>query len=102
MPFQIVSGGNRITLLARFEAPRDPTSDWGMEVTGGTVVLASAAAADPNPLILNRVQVRLRVDSRNNGSTCCRATSATWRSASRSRAISIIRAPIRGWSSGGG
>jgi hypothetical protein len=63
MPFQIVSGGNRITLIARFEAPRDPSGDWGVEVTGGSIVLASTARADPNPLILNRVQMRLRVVS---------------------------------------
>ena len=32
-------------------------------MTGGTVVLASAVLADPNPLILNRFLLRLRVDS---------------------------------------
>jgi hypothetical protein len=63
MPFQIVSGGNRVTLLAKIEAPRERSGGWGVEVTGGTVVLASAALADPNPLILNRFLLRLRVDS---------------------------------------
>jgi hypothetical protein len=63
MPFQIVSGGNRVTLLAKIDAPRERSGDWGVEVTGGTVVLASAALADPNPLILNRFLLRLRVDS---------------------------------------
>src|ERR1700732_5253739 len=63
MPFQIVSGGNRVTLLAKIEAPRERSGGWGVEVTGGTVVLASAALADPNPLILNRFRLRLRVDA---------------------------------------
>jgi hypothetical protein len=64
MPFQIVSGGNRVTLLAKIDAPREQHgSDWGVEVTGGTVVLASDAVADADPLILNRFLLRLRVDT---------------------------------------
>jgi hypothetical protein len=63
MPFQIVSGGNRVTLLAKIDAPRERSGEWGVEVTGGTVVLASAALADPNPLILNRFLLRLRLDT---------------------------------------
>jgi hypothetical protein len=63
LPFQIVSGGNRVTLLAKIDAPREGSGGWGVEVTGGTVVLASAAIADPNPLILNRFLLRLKVDS---------------------------------------
>ena len=54
MPFQVLSGGNRITLLAQFDAPREGSSVWGLQVSGGTVVLASAApggseAAHPQP-----------------------------------------------------
>jgi hypothetical protein len=62
MPFQVVSGGNRITLLAQFDAPRDGSGIWGLKVTGGTVVLASAAPVDNDPLILNRFLLRLRID----------------------------------------
>ena len=62
MPFQVLSGGNRITLLAQFDAPREGSSVWGLQVSGGTVVLNSAAPVDPNPLILNRVALRMRVD----------------------------------------
>jgi hypothetical protein len=62
MPFQVLSGGNRITLLAEFDAPREGSSVWGLQVSGGTVVLASAAPADQKPLILNRVALRMRVD----------------------------------------
>ncbi len=59
MPFQVVSGGNRITLLAQFEAPREGSGTWGIKVSGGTVVLASAAPLDSNPLILNRFLLQL-------------------------------------------
>ena len=62
MPFQVLSGSNRITLLAQFDAPREGSSVWGLQVSGGTVVLASAAPADQKPLILDRVALRLRVD----------------------------------------
>jgi hypothetical protein len=61
VPFQIISGGNRITLLARFEAPREAGGTWGMKMTGGTVVLASSAT-DSQPLVLNRFLLRLRLD----------------------------------------
>jgi hypothetical protein len=62
MPFQIVSGGNRITLMAQADAPRQTGEPWGLKITGGTIVLASAAQPDANPLILNRVNVKLRID----------------------------------------
>jgi Protein of unknown function len=61
VPFQVVSGGHRFTLIAEFDPPRDSGGIWGMKITGGTVVLA-LAAADPNPLVLNRLQLRLRYD----------------------------------------
>jgi hypothetical protein len=63
VPFHIESGGNRITLLARVDAPRERGGNWGLDVSGGTVVLASTAFADPNPLILNRFQLKLKVDT---------------------------------------
>jgi hypothetical protein len=62
MPFQIISGGNRITLLAQLDAPRGGSGIWGLKITGGTVVLASAASG-PKPLILNRFLLRLRIDT---------------------------------------
>jgi hypothetical protein len=61
VPFQVLSGGNRMTLYAQFDAPRDGGNVWGMQVSGGTVVLA-AAPTDPNPVILNRILLRLRID----------------------------------------
>jgi hypothetical protein len=62
MPLQITSGGNRMTLFAQFDAPRDSNNVWGLQVSGGTVVLASAAPVDPNALILNRIALRLKID----------------------------------------
>jgi hypothetical protein len=60
-PFQLVSGGTRITLLAQFEAPRDGSGVWAVQISGSSAVLASAPV-DPNALILNRVQLQLRID----------------------------------------
>jgi hypothetical protein len=61
VPFQVVAGGTRMTLFAQLDAPREAGGSWGMKVTGGTVVLA-ASASDPNPLILNRFLLRMRLD----------------------------------------
>ena len=62
-PFHIESGGNRITLLGRIDAPLERGGNWGIDIAGGSVVLASTAFADPNPLILSRVQLRLKLDA---------------------------------------
>ena len=35
MPFQIISGGNRIALQAQFDAPREANGTWGVKVSGG-------------------------------------------------------------------
>ncbi len=48
MPFQIVSGGNRLTLMAQADAPREQGAPWELKVSSGTVVLATAAPADGN------------------------------------------------------
>jgi uncharacterized protein DUF3971 len=61
-PFQVLSGGNRITLLAQFDAPREAGGAWGLKVSGGSIVLASAAPADVSPLVLNRFLLKLKVD----------------------------------------
>ena len=36
VPFQIVSGGNRITLFAQLEPPREGSAGWALKITGGT------------------------------------------------------------------
>ena len=39
-PFKIISGPNRITLLAHLEPPNDTIRNWQMGLSGGTIVLA--------------------------------------------------------------
>ena len=61
MPFQVVSGSNRVTLLSQFEAPRDPGAPWRVTVTGGSLVL-TAGQNESDPLVLNRIMVRAHLD----------------------------------------
>lgn len=63
MPFQIVSGGNRITLLARADAPREPGSPWRIALTGGSAVLTAGGQAEEPPLILNRILIRAKLET---------------------------------------
>jgi hypothetical protein len=60
-PFQIFSGGSRLTLLAQLTPPRESSAGWLLKITGGTAVLASSSR-DPDALVLNRIQVGLRID----------------------------------------
>src|SRR5215218_9008796 len=61
-PFKIVSGQNRITLLADLEPPNDSVPDWQLGFSGGTIVLAAIDPEQP-PLIFNRIAVRVRFDT---------------------------------------
>jgi len=61
VPFQIVSGNNRFTLLGQVEAPAQPQGSWGFKIAGGSVVL-TAPAASGEPLVLNRIDVIGRFD----------------------------------------
>jgi hypothetical protein len=61
VPFQILSGGNRITLNAQIEAPAQWPGAWAFKIGGGTVVL-NAAGTQSDPLILNRIAVSGRFD----------------------------------------
>ncbi len=60
VPFQVIAGGNRFTLLAQFAPPREDDSPWNFALTGGTVVLASAREKSGEPLVLNRFDLQLR------------------------------------------
>jgi Protein of unknown function len=60
-PFKIISGPNRVTLLAHLEPPNDSIADWQMGLSGGTVVLAGGN--DEQPLIFNRIAIGLRFDT---------------------------------------
>src|SRR5690242_5014234 len=61
VPFQIVSGSNRITLLGHVEAPAQPQGSWGFKIAGGSAVL-NTPAAQSEPLVLNRIAVTGRFD----------------------------------------
>ncbi|HXO71791.1 MAG TPA: DUF3971 domain-containing protein [Bradyrhizobium sp.] len=60
-PFKIISGPNRITLLAHLEPPNDVTRNWQMGLSGGTIVLAGIDGEPP--LIFNRIAIGLRFDT---------------------------------------
>lgn len=60
-PFKIISGANRITLLAHLEPPNDNIPDWQMGFSGGTIVLAGID--NEPPLIFNRIAIALRFDT---------------------------------------
>ncbi len=66
VPFQILSGGNRITLLGQIVPPADPSAggSWMFRIGGGSVVLASAGER-VQPLILKQVAISGRFDSIN-------------------------------------
>src|SRR6202035_4487225 len=59
-PFKIISGPNRITLMAHLEPPNDSIPNWQLGISGGTIVLAGFD--DEPPLILNRIAIGLRFD----------------------------------------
>jgi len=60
-PFKIISGANRITLLAHLEPPNDNITDWQAGFSGGTIVLAGVDGEQP--LIFNRIAIGLRFDT---------------------------------------
>jgi hypothetical protein len=62
-PFKIISGPNRITLLAHLEPPNDSVRDWQLGFSGGTIVLAGTDGEPP--LIFNRIAIGLRFDTDN-------------------------------------
>jgi hypothetical protein len=62
VPFQILSGGNRITLLGQIEAPKETGGTWQFKIGGGTVVLNTSKAGG-EPVVLNRIAVSGRYDA---------------------------------------
>ncbi len=60
-PFKIISGANRITLLAHLEPPNDSVNEWQLGFSGGTIVLAEID--NEPPLIFNRIAVGFRFDT---------------------------------------
>jgi hypothetical protein len=60
-PFKIISGQNRITLLAHLEPPNDSIPDWQLGFSGGTILFAGIDGEQP--LIFNRIAIGLRFDT---------------------------------------
>ncbi len=60
-PFKIISGQNRVTLLAHLEPPNDSVTDWQLGFSGGTIVLAGDDGEQP--LIFNRIAIGMRFDT---------------------------------------
>ncbi len=60
-PFKIVSGPNKITLLAHLEPPNDSVTDWQLGFSGGTIILAGFD--NEPPLIFNRIAINMRFDT---------------------------------------
>ena len=95
VPFQILSGGARITLLGQIEAPPEAGGIWSFKVGGGTIVLTSPGAASDPPLVLNRIVMSGRYEPASNASSWKRAISATPASASPCPATWIFPAALR-------
>jgi hypothetical protein len=60
-PFKILSGGNRVTLLAHLEPPNGKVNDWQAGLSGGTIVLPGSDGEQP--LIFNRINIAFRFDT---------------------------------------
>jgi hypothetical protein len=60
-PFKILSGANRVTLLAHLEPPNGNITDWQAGLSGGTIVLPGADGEQP--LIFNRISIGFRFDT---------------------------------------
>jgi hypothetical protein len=61
MPFQVVAGGTRLTLMAQAEAPQESGGTWGLNLSSGSAVLAPTTPSEA-PLVLDRVLVQSRID----------------------------------------
>ena len=62
-PLQVVSGTNRVTLLAHLDPPNDTIPNWQLGLSGGTILFGAERGEEP--LIFNRIAVRFRFDTDN-------------------------------------
>ncbi len=60
-PFKILSGGNRVTLLAHIEPPNGNVNDWQAGLSGGTIVLPGNDGEQA--LIFNRIGIGFRFET---------------------------------------
>jgi len=60
-PFKIISGANRVTLLAHLEPPNGSTNDWQLGFSGGSILLGGID--NEPPLVFNRIAIGFRFDT---------------------------------------
>src|SRR5438128_155359 len=60
-PFKIISGANRLTLLAHLEPPNGTTNDWQLGFSGGSILLGGID--NEPPLVFNRIAIGFRFDT---------------------------------------
>ncbi len=63
-PFKVISGVNRVTLLAHVEPPNGTSNAWQAGLSGGTIVLGPRNANE-QPLIFNNISIRAKFDPDN-------------------------------------
>ncbi len=63
-PFKVISGGNRVTLLAHVEPPNGTSNAWQAGLSGGTIVLGGRNPSEA-PLIFNNISIRAKFDPDN-------------------------------------
>ncbi len=61
-PFKIISGANRITLLAHLEPPNDNVTDWQLGFSAAAPSCWPGTDGEP-PLIFNRIAIAVRFDT---------------------------------------
>lgn len=60
-PFKILSGANRLTLLAHLEPPNGNVNDWQLGFSGGSILLGGID--NEPPLVFNRIAIGFRFDT---------------------------------------
>jgi len=60
-PFKILSGANRLTLLAHLEPPNGSINDWQLGFSGGSILLGGID--NEPPLVFNRIAIGFRFDT---------------------------------------
>ena len=60
-PFKVLSGANRLTLLAHVEPPNGTVNDWQLGFSGGSILLGGID--NEPPLVFNRIAIGFRFDT---------------------------------------
>lgn len=60
-PFKVLSGANRLTLLAHLEPPNGTSNDWQLGFSGGSILLGGID--NEPPLVFNRIAIGFRFDT---------------------------------------